>query len=75
MAISEFTEVVLNIAGEAGDYRAEAKKSSSIPLMQESIEPRAQRSNMQSSSLEERKAMLRKNGVAGVLAMYRGKEV
>ena len=72
MAISEFTEIVLNIAAEAGDYRTEAKKAPNIPLMQESIDQRAQRSNMPTSSREQRAAMLRKDGVAGVLAKYRG---
>jgi|6_EtaG_2_1085325.scaffolds.fasta_scaffold46151_2 hypothetical protein len=74
MAISEFTQVVLDLAAEAGDYHTQAKKSANIPLMQESIEPRVQRSNMQTSSREERQAMLRKNGAAGVLAMYRGQQ-
>jgi len=74
MAISEFTEVVLNIAEEAGDYRKVAMKTASIPLMQESIEPRAMRNRLQTSSREERQAMLRKNGARGMLEMYRGKQ-
>ena len=72
MAISEFTQVVLDLAAEAGDYSAAAKKAANVPLMQESIDQRAQRSNMQTSSREQRAAMLRKEGVAGVLAKYRG---
>ena len=73
MAISEFTEVVLNIAEEVGGYRKTAAKTSGIPLMQESVDPRTMRSNLQTSSREERQALLRKNGVNGVLSMYRGK--
>ena len=39
MAISEFTEIVLNIAAEVAGYSktAKAKKNQQPPLMQESI--------------------------------------
>tara|TARA_Y100001951_G_C11178929_1_gene204767 strand:+ start:339 stop:599 length:261 start_codon:yes stop_codon:yes gene_type:complete len=72
MAISEFTEVVLNIAEEAGGYRDIAKKQLHIPLMQESLSQTAMRNNMMTSSKEQRKAMVQKEGNKAVLARYKG---
>jgi len=72
MAISEFTEVVLNIAEEAGSYRDIAKKQQHIPLMQESLSQTAMRNNMMTSSKEQRRAMVQKEGNKAVLARYRG---
>lgn len=72
MAISEFTEVVLNIAEEASGYRDIAKKQQHIPLMQESLSQTAMRNNMMTSSKEQRRAMVQKEGNKAVLARYRG---
>jgi len=72
MAISEFTEVVLNIAEEAGGYRDMATKQKHIPLMQESLSQTAMRNNMMTSSKEQRKAMVQKEGNKAVLARYKG---
>jgi hypothetical protein len=72
MAISEFTEVVLNIAEEAGDYRDNAMKQQHVPLMQESLSQTAMRNNMMTASKEQRKAMVQKEGNKAVLARYKG---
>ena len=72
MAISEFTEVVLNIAEEAGDYRDTAKKQQHLPLMQESLSQSTMRNNMMTASKEQRKAMVQKEGNKAVLARYKG---
>ena len=72
MAISEFTEVGLNIAEEAGDYRDNAKKQEHVPLMQESLSQSAVRNNLMTASKEQRKAMVQKEGNKAVLARYRG---
>jgi len=72
MAISEFTEVVLNIAEEAGGYREIADKQQHIPLMQESLSQTTMRNNMMTSSKEQRAAMVQKEGNKAVLARYKG---
>ena len=72
MAISEFTEVVLNIAEEAGGYRDMATKQKHIPLMQESLSQTTMRNNMMTSSKEQRQAMVQKEGNKAVLARYKG---
>ena len=72
MAISEFTEVVLNIAEEAGGYRDMADKQQHIPLMQESLSQTTMRNNMMTSSKEQRAAMVQKEGNKAVLARYKG---
>ena len=71
MAISEFTEVVLNIAEEAGDYRDNAKKQEHVPLMQESLSETAARNNLLTASKEQRASMVQKEGNKAVLARYK----
>jgi len=72
MAISEFTEVVLNIAEEAGDYKDSAEKQAHVPLMQESLSDTAARNNLLTASKEQRASMVQKEGNKAVLARYRG---
>ena len=76
MAISEFTEIVLNIADEVAGYSktAKGKKNQQPPLMQESIGGAAGRSYLQSSRKEERQRIVREKGTRGALAQYRGDE-
>jgi hypothetical protein len=74
MAISEFTEIVLNIAAEVAGYSetAKGKKNQQPPLMQESIGAAAGRNYLQTSSKEERQRIVREKGTRGALAQYRG---
>ena len=69
MAISEFTQVVFNLIDEVSGLHKEAKESTPIPLMRETISARAMENRMRTGSPEERRRFVEDNGLKAAIAM------